>query len=103
MIVTNIVNGLISLMTLMLTLTGSLQLWIRVGVGLVAAAAGAFHYAAFDASYAMLVPDRLLPRANGMMQTTWSLSGIISPALATFIIACLPCWRGMLVSQNGEW
>jgi hypothetical protein len=35
----------------------------------------------------MLVPDSLLPRANGMMQTTWSLSGIISPALAAFIIA----------------
>jgi len=52
-----------------------------------APAASAFHHAAFDASYAILVPDRLLPRANGMMQTTWSLSGIISPALAASIIA----------------
>jgi hypothetical protein len=29
-------------------------------VGVLAAAAAAFHYAAFDASYAMLVPDRLI-------------------------------------------
>src|SRR5258708_4224013 len=58
-----------------------------VSVGVLAAAAGAFHVAAFDASYAMLVPDSLLPRANGMMQTTWSISGVVSPALAAFIIA----------------
>ena len=87
MIVTNTVNGLITLLTFILMLSGSLQLWMLVCIGVLAAAASAFHYAAFDASYAMLVPDSLLPRANGMMQTTWSLSGIISPALAAFIIA----------------
>jgi hypothetical protein len=58
-----------------------------VSIGALAAASGAFHLAAFDASYEMLVPDRLSPRANGMMQTTWSISGIVSPALAAFIIA----------------
>ena len=87
MIVTNTVSGLITLLTFILMLSGSLHLWMLVCIGVLAGAAGAFHYAAFDASYAMLVPDRLLPRANGMMQTTWSLSGIISPALAAFIIA----------------
>lgn len=87
MIVTNIAKGLITLVTFALMLSGSLQLWMLVCIGVLAAAASAFHYAAFDASYAMLVSDRLLPRANGMMQTTWSLSGIISPALAALIIA----------------
>src|SRR5215470_15307297 len=87
MIVTNTANGLISLLTVVLMLSGSLQLWMLVSIGVLAAAAGAFHLAAFDASYAMLVPDSLLPRANGMMQTTWSISGIVSPALAAFIIA----------------
>src|SRR5882672_5800374 len=87
MIVANTASGLATLVTFILMLSGSLQLWMLVSVGVLAAAAGAFHYAAFDSSYAMLVPDSLLPRANGMMQTTWSLSGIISPALAAFIIA----------------
>lgn len=87
MIVTNIAKGLITLLTFVLMLSGSLQVWMLVCIGMLAAAASAFHYAAFDASYAMLVSDRLLPRANGMMQTTWSLSGIISPALAALIIA----------------
>jgi hypothetical protein len=53
---------------------------------IVSALAGAFHYAAFDSSYAMLVPDRLLPRANGMMQMTWWSSGIVSPGLAALVI-----------------
>ena len=48
---------------------------------------GCLHQSAFDASYAMLVPDHLLPRANGMMQTIFSLSGILSPAIAAALIA----------------
>jgi MFS family permease len=87
MIVTNVVNGLATLVTFALMLSGSVELWMLVCVGLLTATASAFHYAAFDASYAMLVPDNLLPRANGMMQTTWSLASLISPALAALIIA----------------
>ena len=66
MIAANTANGLATLLTFILMLSGSLQLWMLVTIGVLAAAAGAFHYAAFDASYAMLVPDRLLPRANGI-------------------------------------
>jgi DHA3 family macrolide efflux protein-like MFS transporter len=87
MIVTNAASGLTSLITFILLLTGHLDVWTLVCIAIVAAATSTFHYAAFDASYAMLVPDRLLSRANGMMQTTWSLAGIISPALAASIIA----------------
>ena len=86
MIASNAVSGLTTLLTFILMLSGAIQLWMLVCIGVVSAAAGAFHYAAFDSSYAMLVPDRLLPRANGMMQTTWSLAGIVSPALAALII-----------------
>ena len=35
----------------------------------------------------MLVPEEQLPRANGMMQTIWALSGILSPAIAAMIIS----------------
>jgi len=104
MIVTNTANGLVTLLTFVLMLSGSIQLWMLVCIGAVVAAAGAFHYAAFDASYAMLVPDRLLPRANGMMQTTWSLSGILSPALAGLLIA-LPALlprQVPAIAQNAE-
>jgi MFS family permease len=87
MIVTNAINGVLAFLTFILMVSGTLHIWMLVCIGALAAAAAAFHYAAFDASYAMLVPDRLLPRANGMMQTTWSLSGIVAPGLAALIIA----------------
>jgi DHA3 family macrolide efflux protein-like MFS transporter len=87
MIMADAGNAALSLVTVALMVGGAVQLWMLVCIGFCAALAGAFHFAAYDASYAMLVPERLLPRANGMMQTVWSLSGIISPTLAAGIMA----------------
>ena len=64
----------------------------RVGVAGAAALialyalAGAFHSAAFDASYVMLVPADHLPRANAMMTTSQALSGLVAPGLAAALI-----------------
>jgi MFS family permease len=80
-------NAVLSLVTVVLMINGAVQLWMLVAIGFFVALAGSFHYAAYDASYAMLVPESLLPRANGMMQTIWSLSGIASPVLAAGIMA----------------
>jgi MFS family permease len=87
MIAADLLNGVICVLIIALMLKGVLQLWMLVCTGIASALAGAFHYAAFDSSYAMLVPDRLLPRANGMMQMTWWSSGIVSPGLAALVIA----------------
>jgi MFS transporter, DHA3 family, macrolide efflux protein len=87
MIMTDAVKGVLALLPLFLMVSAGLELWMLVVIGFLGAAAAAFHFSAFDSSYAMLVPDRLLPRANGMMQTTGSVSGIISPALAATILA----------------
>jgi MFS family permease len=86
MIAADLLNGVVCLLIIVLMLQGVLQLWMLICTGVVSALAGAFHYAAFDASYAMLVSDRLLPRANGMMQTTWWSSGIVAPGLAALVI-----------------
>jgi MFS family permease len=89
-------SGLLSLVLTVLVATDSLQLPLLVVLIVVHAILSMFHQAAFDTSYAMLVPEDKLPRANGMMQTIWSLSGILSPAIAAAIIA-LPA----LVRQGG--
>ena len=80
-------SGCLSVLLATLMATGLLQLWMLLILELCFATVGAFHGAAFDTSYAMLVPEKQLPRANGMMQTIWALSGILSPALAASIIA----------------
>ncbi len=80
-------NGCLSLLLAVLVVTNALQLWMLVVIVVLSAIFGSFHGSAFDTSYAMLVPKEQLPRANGMMQTIWSLSGILSPALAATLIS----------------
>jgi hypothetical protein len=68
------------------------------------AAISPFHNSAFDTSYAMIVPEKQLPRANGMMQTVWSLSAILSPAIAAGIIALPSLARqGVIPGALGNW
>jgi MFS family permease len=83
----DLANGLLSLALVALLVNNALQMWTLLAIITVGAVISAFHYAAFDSSYAMLVPPKDLPRANGMMQTMSELSGIVSPALAAAIIS----------------
>jgi MFS transporter, DHA3 family, macrolide efflux protein len=87
MMAMDLLNGFISLTIMMLMVTGMMNLGMLVVLVALSAMAGAFHSSAFDTSYAMIVPEEQLPRANGMMQTIWALSGILSPAIAATIIA----------------
>jgi DHA3 family macrolide efflux protein-like MFS transporter len=86
MMACDFINGGLSITLAALVATGTLRLWMLLsgiaGVALVTA----FHSAAFDTSYAMLVPEKQLPRANGMMQTMWGLSGVLAPGVAAAII-----------------
>jgi MFS transporter, DHA3 family, macrolide efflux protein len=79
-------NALLSALVVVLMVSHSLYLWslllLTVGVAVVSC----FHGSAFDTSYAMLVPEEKLARANGLMQTMWSLSGLLAPAIAVGII-----------------
>ena len=98
MILADLLNGFVCLVVIVLMRAGVLELWMLVLTGGVSALAGGFHFAAFDSSCAMLVPDHLLPRANGMMQTTWWSSGIVAPGLAALLMT-LPA---LLVPGAGQ-
>ncbi|MGH2605457.1 MAG: MFS transporter, partial [Anaerolineales bacterium] len=86
MLAADILNGLLSLLLVWLVVTRRLDLGSLVVMTVLYSVLASFHFSAFDTSYAMIVPEAQLPRANGMMQTIWSLSGILSPALAAAII-----------------
>ncbi len=102
MFVSDVLSGVLSLALMGLLATGNLQVWMLMIIGALAALVSAFHGAAFDTSYAMLVTESQLPRANGMMQMIWSLSSILSPALAAALIA-LPALarQGMVTGSLG--
>ncbi|HEX8229028.1 MAG TPA: MFS transporter [Chloroflexia bacterium] len=86
MIAVDVANGVLSGLLMLLMLMNVLELWMLLALVPVIAVLFQFHYAAFDASYAMLVPEKHLPRANGMMMAMWSLSAILSPAIAAIIV-----------------
>jgi len=87
MIVMDTANGILSLFIMLLMIGGAMRIWMLIPIVAVSALLGTFHGSAFDTSYAMIVPEKQLPRANGMMQTIWALSGILSPAIAATIIS----------------
>lgn len=87
MLAADFLNGMLSLLLVWLVVTRRLDLPTLVVMTVLYSVLASFHYSAFDTSYAMIVPEAQLPRANGMMQTIWSLSGILSPALAAAIIS----------------
>ena len=87
MIAMDVANGLVSSVILTLIATHAFNVIWLIVIGALSAFFTTFHSAAFDTSYAMLVPEARLPRANGMMQTIFSLSGILSPGVAAALIA----------------
>lgn len=86
MIMVDILSGIVMIGGTVLLASGRLEIWMLLVFVALMTVLGVVHGAAFDTAYAMLVPDEQLPRANGMMQTMWSLSGLLSPAAAATII-----------------
>jgi MFS transporter, DHA3 family, macrolide efflux protein len=87
MIVCDLLNCVLSLALVALILSGMLHLWLLLLVMALSTIVSDFHGSSFDTSYVMLVPEKQLTRANGMMQTSWSLSSVLSPAIAATLIA----------------
>jgi len=87
MLAMDVVNCLLMAVCAFLAASGLLQVWMVLLVAGLFGITGAVHHSAFDTSYAMLVTDEQLPRANGMMQTIWALSSVLSPAVAASLIA----------------
>ncbi|ANE44479.1 MFS transporter [Deinococcus puniceus] len=86
MLTCDLLNALLSAGAVALVLSSSPPIWLFVLFTAALGLVGTFHGSAFDTSYSSLVSRERLPRANGMMQTLWSLSGLLSPALAALLI-----------------
>lgn len=70
-----------SLVLMLLFFSGSFQVWHLYVVVLLQEICRAFQNPAYTASVTMMVPDEGRDRANGVMQLTGPLAGIIAPAL----------------------
>jgi MFS family permease len=76
-----------------LTLAHRLTLPAAVALLVLYALAGSFHSAAFDSSYGRFVAPADLPRAGGMMMTSFALAQMFAPPLAAMLVG-LPALLG---------
>lgn len=86
MMYSDLVAGLATLAAAILFATDNLQIWhiwLIVGAG---AVAETFQWPAYAAATTLLVPDKQLGRANGMIEASHSTSQILAPLLAGFLI-----------------
>ncbi|WP_240741773.1 MFS transporter [Deinococcus sp. KSM4-11] len=82
----DVLGAALTLALMLLLLSAATPLWTLVLLSGLMGLVSTFHGSAFDASYTSLVPVERLPRANGLMQTIWSLSGLVGPAAAALLI-----------------
>ncbi|HLO03352.1 MAG TPA: MFS transporter, partial [Symbiobacteriaceae bacterium] len=66
---------------------GSLSMPVLLLLEVLSAVFATFHQSAFETSHAMLVPQDQFARANGMMQTLFSLARVFGPTTAAMLFA----------------
>ena len=93
LITANTLLALLSLVLVALTAMHHLVLPIAVLLLLGYSLLSSFHSAAFDSSYGRFVREGDLPRASGMMMTSFGLAQLLAPPLAAALIG-LPALLG---------
>lgn len=105
MLVGDLLSALVTLILFLLILMPAPPIWSLVLMSGLLGITATFHGSAFDALFSSIVPADRLPRANGMMQTIWSIAGLAGPAIASLLIGVpallrdhgsSPAWLGAL-------
>ena len=86
MIMSDLGTGLITIVILYLVLTNNLAVW-HIYLALIASSSfDAFQQPAYAAAISQLVPPNNLSRANGMVQASFAIAKIASPAIAGLLL-----------------
>ena len=87
MLVSNLVRGAVVGVIAALVIGGSAELWHLYLLAAIFGIVDAFFYPALGTIVPMIVPERLLPPANAVMQGSTQVMGLVGPALAGAVIA----------------
>ncbi|MEL6494871.1 MAG: MFS transporter [Cyanobacteria bacterium J06623_7] len=86
MILSDLGTGLITIAVLTLVWTDNLAVW-QIYIALILSSSfNAFQQPAYTAAIAQLVPGKNLSRANGMVQASFAIAKIASPAIAGLLL-----------------
>lgn len=83
----NYTAGFLTLILFMFMYTENLSLIMILCYSFILGIIKSFIISSFTASIVMIVPEKHLSRANGMTQTSFSLSQTVAPTIATFLIS----------------
>ena len=87
MLASNALRGVVVGIVAALVLSGNAQLWQLYVLAAIFGVVDAFFHPALNTIVPMLVSERLLPPANGLVQIMQQLSGLIGPAIAGLVVA----------------
>ena len=86
MIMSDFGTGLITIAILSLVWTNNLAVWHIYLALVVSSSLNAFQQPAYTAAISQLVPPKNLSRANGMVQASFAIAKIVSPAIAGLLL-----------------
>lgn len=89
MMLSDLAAGSMSVVILLLFLSGRLQIWHLYVTGAFAGAFEAFQFPAYSAAVTMMLPKNQYARASGMLSLVQSASGIAAPFLAGALIGII--------------
>jgi DHA3 family macrolide efflux protein-like MFS transporter len=90
MIFADLAVMLLTVLLVALFYTGTIHLWHIYVVLVGRSICGTFQYPALGASIPMLVPEKHLARANGLLMTLQGLINIVGPPAGAFLMDSLP-------------
>lgn len=89
MLVSNALRAVVVATLAVLVFTGQTELWMLFILAFVFGVVDAFFWPAQGAMLPMLVSEDELPGANGLMQGSQQLTGLVGPALAGILVAAV--------------
>ncbi len=87
LLLSNGIRAIVVAIVALLVLRGSAEVWQLVALGLVFGSVEAFFYPALQAMLPRLTDPAELPAANGLLEVTRHLSGVVGPAVAGVVVA----------------
>ena len=97
LVVTDIVQGIGTMLLLASFMSGSFQLWHLYAVSFITGLMSMFQRPAMEASVTMLVPDSHRDRANTIRQITGPTAGIIAPVITGLVYSYIGVTGVMIV------
>jgi MFS family permease len=89
MLISNALRAIVVALLAFLVLGGQAEIWMLYPFALVFGAVDAFFWPAQGAIVPMLVSEEELPAANGLTQSSQSLTNLIGPAIAGLFVAAV--------------